>query len=190
ATFRREPDRFGIGHFSDIVGMVLLGVTCKGKQLLGSIGGFQPALPFIRCGSRFTEACPCCGEIHMLENWLERKPFPAQYLFHLVPAFERCESINVLQKKILALYRPIQRQQFQSLLGAANPVKPPCQRSESFIIWFAEAPDCVPNILIRERRIVLGAKLQCQQLETLAALAGWLNRVGRSKDFGIAASGS
>src|SRR5437660_9509828 len=98
----------------------------------------------------------------MLKDWLERKPFTAQYLFHLVPALERCEGINVLQKKILAFEGAIQRHQVQGLLGAANTVEPCGQPGESFIIRLAEALDRVPHILIRERRIVLGAELKGQ----------------------------
>src|SRR5205823_11076567 len=100
----------------------------------------------------------------MLKDWLERKPFTAQNLFHLIPALERCKSINVTQIKILAFHGPIQRQQLQGLPGAPDPVKPRSQRSESFIICVAESLDCVRNILIRERRIVLNAKMKSQQL--------------------------
>src|SRR6266496_459254 len=98
----------------------------------------------------------------MLQNWIHRKPFASQYCLHLVPALKRCERINVLQKKILAPGSTIKRQQFQSLPGAADPIKPPGQRSESFIICFAESLDCVRNIFIRERRVALGAKFKSQ----------------------------
>src|SRR4029450_2272848 len=100
----------------------------------------------------------------MLKNWLERKPFTAQYLFHLTPALECCESVNVLQKKILPFHGAIQGQQLQSLPGAADPVQPRGQRSQSFIISFSETLDRVRNILIRQRRIVLGVELKSQQL--------------------------
>src|SRR5207253_4305364 len=68
-----------------------------------------------------------------------------------IPALERCEGINVLEKKILAFHGVVQRQQFQSFAGAADTVEPPGQRSESFIVRLAESFDCVRDILIRER---------------------------------------
>ena len=102
AIHGRELDRCGIGAVSDVVCMVLLRITCQGEELFGSIGGFQRALPFIRCSSCFPQPCPRGSEIHMLKNWLERKAFTAQYLLHLIPTLECGESINVSQIKILA----------------------------------------------------------------------------------------
>src|SRR5438874_2440432 len=97
AIFWDELDRRRVGRVSDIVGTVLLRITCQGEELFGSIGGFQRALPFIRCSSCFPQPCPRGGEIHMLKNWLERKAFTAQYLFHLAPAPECGEGFNVLR---------------------------------------------------------------------------------------------
>ena len=57
----------------------------------------------IGCSSRFPQMCPRGGEIHMLKDWFEWKPFARQYLYHVVPLLERGESIDMLQKKILAL---------------------------------------------------------------------------------------
>src|SRR5438046_8854317 len=98
AIHGRELDRCGIGAVSDVVCMVLLRITCQGEQLLRSIRGFQRAVPFIGCGGCFPQPCPRGGEIHMLKNWLEWKSFTSQYSFHFVPALERRERVEVLQK--------------------------------------------------------------------------------------------
>src|SRR5260370_18130701 len=100
----------------------------------------------------------------MLQNWIHRKPFASQYCLHLVPVSKHCERINVLKIEILVLHGAIQWQQFQGPPSTSDVVEPRGQRREGFIIAIAETIECLPNIFIHKRGIVLNSELKSQEL--------------------------
>ena len=73
----------------------------ESQQFLGRVRNFQSALPFVGCASCRTQVRLRDRKVHVLKHWLDWETFADQQVLDLIPALERGERVQVLQKKVL-----------------------------------------------------------------------------------------
>ena len=110
---------------------VFLGVLADRDQFSRIAGsGFERALPIIFAGGFFTKLRVAPRQIHVLHDRIERVTIVQQQLLDLAPALESAERIEVLQKKLAAKKRFLERNRVERLFEFFFSIQPGRERKQ------------------------------------------------------------